>query len=444
MPVWGDDLALARAIAEKARSCGGRAYFVGGYVRDAALGVQSKDVDLEVYGLAPGALFNLLGELGEPYEKGAAFRVFGLRHSGIDVAMPRSESRTGAGHRDFAVAVDPFLPPCIAASRRDFTINAMMMDVLTGEILDFFGGRHDLKNHVIRHVNDASFADDALRAYRAAQFAARLEASVAPETVALIRRMDVSALSRERVFDEMKKALLRAERPSGYFFWLREFGLLPEPLLALARTPQNPRFHPEGDVFAHTLQVLDRAAALRERATFPLYFMLAALCHDIGKPAVTAVRNGRIVAYRHEEAGVPIARAFLETLTDETALLRYGENMVLLHMQPNRLAQDGSRKKSTRRMFDESVCPEDLILLSIADAGSAAHEAFLRERLEDYRAVLRLPMVTGRDLIAAGIPPGPHMSALLARARALHFADLPRKAVLDTLLREYRTAAPEP
>lgn len=90
--------------------------------------------------------------------------------------MPRRESRTGAGHRDFAVAVDPFLPPQVAASRRDFTINAMMMDVLSGEILDFFGGRRDLQNHIIRHVSDASFADDALRAYRAAQFAARLEA----------------------------------------------------------------------------------------------------------------------------------------------------------------------------------------------------------------------------------------------------------------------------
>lgn len=441
MPVWGDDIALARAIAQKAQSLGGRAYFVGGYVRDAALGVQSKDVDLEVYGLAPEALFALMGEFGEAYEKGAAFRVFGLKHSEIDVAMPRRESRTGAGHRDFAVAVDPFLPPQVAASRRDFTINAMMMDVLSGEILDFFGGRRDLQNHIIRHVSDASFADDALRAYRAAQFAARLEATVASETVALIRQMDVSALSRERVFDEMKKALLRAARPGDYFFWLRAFGLLPQPLLALERTPQDPRFHPEGDVLTHTLQVLDRAAALRDRAAFPLYFMLAALCHDMGKPAVTAVRDGRIVAYRHEEEGAPIARAFLETLTDESALLRYVENMVLLHMRPNRLAQDRSRPKSTRRMFDAAACPEDLILLSMADAGNAEHEPFLRERLEDYRAMLRSPMVTGRDLLAAGIPAGPHMSALLARARTLHFAGMRQELVLQTLLQEYRQRA---
>ena len=410
---------------------------MGGYVRDAALGVQSKDVDLEVYGLAPEALFALMGEFGAAYEKGTAFRVFGLRHSEIDVAMPRRESRTGAGHRDFAVSVDPFLPPQVAASRRDFTVNAMMMDVLSGEILDFFGGRRDLQKHVIRHVSDASFADDALRAYRAAQFAARLGATVAPETVALIRQMDVSALSRERIFEEMKKALLRAQQPGAYFCWLRAFGLLPELLLALTRTPQNPRFHPEGDVFTHTVQMLNRAAVLRDRAVFPLYFMLAALCHDIGKPATTTVREGRIVAYRHEEAGAPLARAFLETLTDENALLRYVENMVLLHMRPNRLAQDRSRKKSTRRLFDASICPEDLILLSMADAGSAAHEPFLRERLEDYRAILRLPMVTGRDLLAAGIPSGPHMAALLSRARALHFSGWPRERVLQTLVQEY-------
>src|SRR5699024_10133356 len=143
---------------------------------------------------------------GAAHEKGAASRVFGLKHSEIDVAMPRRATRTGAGHRDFAVAVDPFLPPQVASSRRDFTINAMMMDVLRGEILDSVRGRRGLLNHIPRHVSDASFADDALRACRAAQFAARLEATLASETVALIRQMDVSALSRERVFDEMKKA----------------------------------------------------------------------------------------------------------------------------------------------------------------------------------------------------------------------------------------------
>lgn len=443
MPVRGDDVTLARAIAGRVARQGGRAYFVGGFVRDAALGLASKDVDLEVYGLAPDGLLALLGEFGEAYEKGAAFRVFGLRHSDIDVSMPRSESRTGAGHRDFAVSIDPFLPPKIAASRRDFTINAMMMDALTGETLDFFGGKDDLARRVIRHVSDATFTDDALRVYRAAQFAARLNATVAPETVVLCRRMDVSALSRERVFGEMEKALLRADRPGSYFQWLREFGILPEPLAAMGETPQNPRFHPEGDVLTHTLQVLNRAAALRSRAEFPRSFMLSALCHDIGKPAATTLREGRIVSYGHETAGAPLARAFLETLTSDRALTDYVENMVLLHMRPNTLAQDRSRLAASRRLFDESVCPNDLILLSMADAGHDGHEAFLRKRLEDYHAIMRVPMVMGRDLIAAGIPPGPHMSDLLARARVLHFGGVRRETALKILVQEYRNPGAE-
>ena len=213
MNTFEQDLALAREIARRVKDAGGRAMLVGGCVRDGLMGVPCKDIDMEVYGLAPQALKALLSELGEVVEKGASFGVYGLAHSNIDVAMPRRERRTGDRHTDFDVSVDPNLSFEAASMRRDFTINAMMRDVLTGELIDLWGGQADLAARRIRHVNDATFAEDALRVFRAAQFAARLEAEIAPETEALCASMDVTRLSVERVFDELCKALLKAESP---------------------------------------------------------------------------------------------------------------------------------------------------------------------------------------------------------------------------------------
>ena len=220
------DLALARALAMKVKDAGGRAMFVGGFVRDGLTGVDCKDIDVEVYGVEPRELRAILAELGEVVEKGASFGVYGLAHSNIDVAMPRKERRVGDRHTDFDVSVDPQLSFEAASMRRDFTINAMMRDVLTGELVDLWGGEADLKARRIRHVNDATFPEDALRVFRAAQFAARLEAAIAPETVKLCASMDVTRLSVERVFDELCKALLKAKKPSVFFRALREMGHL--------------------------------------------------------------------------------------------------------------------------------------------------------------------------------------------------------------------------
>ena len=173
------DLAMARKIARAVAEAGGRAYFVGGYVRDRLLGQENKDIDMEVHRVPVDALERILDSLGERLTMGVSFGVMGLRHYGLDIAMPRSETATGRGHKDFAVFVDPFLGEEKAASRRDFTINAMMEDVLTGEILDPFGGRDDLSRGVIRHVCDRSFTEDPLRVLRAAQFAARFGFTVA-------------------------------------------------------------------------------------------------------------------------------------------------------------------------------------------------------------------------------------------------------------------------
>ena len=201
---------MAERIAEAVARQGGRVYYVGGLVRDRLLGRENKDVDIEVHGIRPEALEAILDRLGQRTEMGASFGVYGLRHYELDIAMPRKEQATGRGHRDFAVFVDPFLGTQKAAQRRDFTMNALMEDVLTGEIIDHFGGQTDLMQGVVRHVNDISFAEDPLRVLRAAQFAARFGFAVAEETVALCGRMDLTALASERIYGELEKALLKS------------------------------------------------------------------------------------------------------------------------------------------------------------------------------------------------------------------------------------------
>lgn len=434
-------LALARAVAAR----GGRAYYVGGCVRDTLLNRPVTDLDIEVHGVESAALFSLLSQFGEPASMGASFGIYGIKGIDLDIAMPRSEKATGRGHKDFEAFTDPFLGPEKAAMRRDFTVNALMQDILTGEILDFFGGRRDLEQGVLRHVNDLSFAEDPLRVFRAAQFAARFGFAVAPETVALCRGMSVDALPRERVMEELKKAFQKAPRPSVFFEVLREMDRLdpwfPE-VADLIGVPQNPVFHPEGDVWNHTMRVLDEAALLRDGARYPEGFMFAALCHDFGKPLVTETgADGRIHSYNHEVEGLAPAGDFLRRLTGEVRLHRYVENMVKLHMRPNSLADSRSSVKAYMRLFDAAKEPEDLLLLSKADHLSCHPEPHYEETESTLRAMLALyrercaaPAVTGADLLAAGVRPGPACKDALAHARKLQLAGIPKETALSQTL----------
>lgn len=432
------NLDMARRVAKAVDEAGGRTFFVGGYVRDCLLGRDNKDVDIEVHGIEVAQLERILDGLGERMTMGASFGIMGLRHYDLDIAMPRSEVATGRGHRDFTVFVDPFIGEQKAARRRDFTINALMRDVLTGEVLDFFGGQDDLTHGVIRHVDPATFVEDPLRVLRAAQFAARFGFGVADETRQLSATMDLSALSRERIMGELEKALLKASSPSIFFAELCDMSQLgtwfPE-VEALREIPQDPVNHPEGSVWNHTMMVLDQAAALRERACYPLGFMMAALCHDMGKAVATEEIHGRIHAYGHETLGLPLVQQQLERLTTERKLRSYVCNMVELHMRPNHLVADGAKVKSYMKTFDASVCPEDLLLLAKADhfgrtfddvAGEEqayAHvEQKLNTMLEEYRRRMAAPHVTGKDLIEVGFEPGPSMGDVLTYVHKVRLA----------------------
>ena len=329
--------------------------------------------------------------------------------------------------------------------------------MLTGEIVDSFGGLADLKAGILRHVSAQSFPEDPLRVLRAAQFAARFGFTVASETVALCRTMDLTALAGERVFGELRKALLKAPEPSVFFETLREMDQLhaffPE-VEALIGVRQEPRFHPEGDVFTHTMLVLNAAAALREQAREPLSFMLSALCHDFGKVGTTSVIDGRIRSFGHEEAGVPLAERFLARLTSEARLRRHVCGMVRLHMRPRALYRQQAGEKALCRLFDASECPEDLLLLSRADclgraqcADDGAAEQALRAGLARYRELMARPHVTGADLVAAGFTPGPDFGEALALAHKLRLAGVTREDALrqtTAFLRRRPEAARQP
>ena len=434
------NMQMAQRIAQAVAAQGGRVYYVGGLVRDRLLGRENKDVDIEVHGITPEALEGILDGLGERTEMGASFGVYGLRHFELDIAMPRKEKATGRGHKDFAVFTDPFLGTQKAAMRRDFTINAMMEDVLTGEIVDHFGGQEDLRQGVIRHVNDVTFAEDPLRVLRAAQFAARFAFSVAPETTALCSTMDLTALASERIFGEMEKALLKAPRPSIFFEFLRQAHQLhhwfPE-VQALIGVPQEPKHHPEGDVWNHTMLVLDQAAQLREQAKEPLCLMLSALCHDLGKTQTTAVVDGVIRSLGHETAGLPLAERFLARLTNEARLHKVVLNMIALHMRPNALHKQSAGWKAMNRLYDASVCPEDLLLLAKADSlgraideNYAPTEEFLRAHLMQYHEMMARPYVKGADLVAEGIMPGKDFGKALAHAHKLRLSGVKKEDAL--------------
>ena len=448
-------LQAARRIAALAADRGGRAYFVGGCVRDKCIkeihGAEgtfsgAKDIDIEMHGLAPDVLWDLLQQVGEPAVFGESFGVYSLRHLGLDIAMPRKEHATGRGHRDFAVSVDPHIGPKEASRRRDFTVNALMEDVLTGELLDFWGGLEDLRAGILRHVDDGSFPEDPLRVLRAAQFAARLDLRVAPETAGLCRGIDLTALSKERVEGELKKALLQSRKPSVFFEVLRDMDQL-DPWFAelqpLTGLEQDPEYHPEGDVWVHTMEVLDRAAARREKAENPYGFMLLALCHDLGKITTSAVaeKDGRIHSYGHETEGLPLVESLLQRICCESEVRAYVRNMVPLHMKPNVAAYARPSVKSTNHMFDGAASPLDLIWFGEADRPEFAGKdefhgdtAFLLERLQAYKETMARPYVMGRDLIGAGLEPDASFSDLLAYAHKLRLAGIPKENALKQTL----------
>jgi len=441
---------MIRAIAEQAHEIGGRALLVGGCVRDELLGIPCYDIDCEVHGVAPERLRNLLLQLGGIDESGALYGIYTVHGAGLDIALPRKETRTGPGHKDFEVYVDPFLSPEESAARRDFTVNAIMRDALTGEYVDPFGGMEDLQNGVLRAVPGGQFEEDPLRVLRGAQFAARFHLTPDEDTLAMMRRMPVDRLSGARVFLEMKKALLMADKPDVFFRVLEQAGAL-EPwfkeLSALRKAPQNPVYHPEGDAFEHTMMVLNSAAEIRNQMKDPLSFMLAALTHDLGK-AVSTKKNekGAWASIGHEHTGVPLCEAMLSRLAVSKNVIAYVQNMCALHMRVHTCYYGKSRVSRTNLLFDESVNPQELAWLVVCDSRGTGkprsdadeEEAFIMERLDAYREAAAQPMADAKMLMSLGVEAGPEMKKAIALARDRVLAGKKKEDAAREAAKKYR------
>ena len=450
-PDGSAELARAFDVARAVRAAGGRALIVGGWVRDSLLGTTlqdhapgdpspdraalsaahagaPKDIDVEVFGLPADRLRAVLAELGPVNSVGASFAVFKLGL--LDVSLPRTESKAGRGHRGFVVTGDPGLPLEEAARRRDFTVNAIAWDPLRDEYFDPHGGREDLRRKRLRMVDPATFGDDSLRVLRAVQLAARLEFEVDEPTRTVCRAIALDDLPSERVWGEMERLLLLATRPSLGFALARDIGvvdrLFPE-LAALVDCPQEPEWHPEGDVWTHTLLVIDEARRRIDELPRPqqLAVMLGAVCHDFGKPATTAHIDGRIRSLNHEEMGVPPAAAFLNRLNIHTLDGYDVRNQVLglvaHHLKPGMWRAAPKVGDGAFRRLARKVDLELLARLARADCRGrtgdfdcSAMDWFLqRARSLGVEHAPPAPILMGRHLLPLGVPPGPDVGSIL-------------------------------
>lgn len=416
-------------MAGHVASRGGRALAVGGFVRDRLLGHASKDLDMEVFGIPQAELPGLLAELGRVEPVGQAFPVYKL--GAIDVGLPRRESKAGRGHKGFNVVGDSDMPFEEAARRRDFTINAIAWDPLTGEHLDPFDGRRDLERRVLRIVDEATFADDSLRVLRALQFAARFELTVDPRTSRILGNIPLDDLPAERIWGEVEKLLLQAERPSIGFALAREIGVIrqifPE-MEPLYDCPQDPEWHPEGHVWTHTLMVIDEARRRNDDLDRPplAAIMLGAVCHDLGKPLTTAPMDGHIKSPGHEAAGVEPATRVLDRLNlhslDGFDVRQQVLGIVAEHLRPSAFykARDTVTDGAFRRLA-QRVDLELLVRFARADCHGrtgtfdcSAMDWFIdRARALGVEHRPPAPILMGRHLLELGVSPGPAMGAIL-------------------------------
>lgn len=444
-------------IAEKVRGAGGRALLVGGCVRDAILQLPSKDIDIEVFGLEAKRLEVLLGERYALNHVGKSFGVYKLKGFPIDIALPRREMKEGLGHKAFAVHSDPQMGFAEAAARRDFTINAISWDPLTGELIDPWQGQSDLINGVLRHTS-GQFAEDPLRVLRGMQFVARFRLEAAVETVKLCRTITTEGIAPERFFEEWRKLMTRGVAIGDGLRFLEQVGWLrfyPE-IEAMVGCGQDPRWHPEGDAFAHTCLCLDAFAEERTgEEEEDLIVGLAVLCHDMGKPATSYCdEEGRIRSPGHDRAGVPVARAFLERITRHKDLIEAVLPLVREHMQPLALYRENPSDAAIRRLANRVGRIDRLVRVDSADRNGrgdyfkepSPQGQWLLERAEELalKDSRPKPIVQGRHLIALGYKPGPDFKEALnacfeAQTEGCFTDEAGGVAFLESWLGQHRT-----
>ncbi len=418
------DLALAKEIAKKVDEKGGHTYFVGGYVRDKMLGLENKDIDIEVHDISIEDLRDILKSLGALKEFGKSFGVFQLDGYGLDISLPRTETSIGNKHTDFAVEINPRMGLEAAASRRDFTINALMEDVLTGFVLDFFGGIKDIKEKVIRHVSSKTFIEDPLRVFRACQFAARFGFYIVPQTRGLCSGMDLKSLPKERVFEELKKALLKSEKPSIFF---REY-------LAITRSRENYWFtfldtFQKNSTFSEFSVTLDNAAQNIKSVENPLEFMLTASMMKLVNSPMDELN---------------LVEKSLKKITNDSKTIKY----VLSQVKALSWLDEMELYKATfyeiNEMISKSPCKKDFVLLKCCDSENRVsfkdNLNYLEGKIAIFDELMKKPHVSGDDLIAAGLQPSKNFSSMLKSAHYFRMSGYSKKQTLKLILKKYSAA----
>lgn len=427
-------IARTQPLLQALQHAGGSAVLVGGAVRDALLGTLSKDIDIEVYGLQAEEIRQALAGFGPVHAVGKSFGVLKLRLPAgyeIDVSLPQLRSWNPDGMRGSMPIPDAFTTPQQAASRRDFTWNALAL-TSDGQLLDFYHGQRDLEQRIIRHVSAQSFGDDPLRVLRAMQFAARFDMQLAPETAQLCQTLVAAAttLPSERIWVEWQKWALLGKVPSAGLRALRESGWLAlYPMLAaLVDCPQDPGWHPEGDVWTHTAHVCDMAAAIAQREGLNgderMAVMYAALCHDLGKATTTEQgEDGRFRSPGHDKAGVAPAQQFLNSIGAPARI----NVLVLPLVQEHMNAINVQATERIVRRLAVRLAPATIELWRAvveADASGRPPEppadpgAAVAAMAQHIGAATHKPepLLNGRDILEHGIKAGPAIGRILAQA----------------------------
>jgi len=430
-------------VIEELDRLGFKSLVVGGAVRDSLMDVEPKDIDIEVYGINYEQLATFLSEHGEINLVGKSFGIVKFHidsESDFDFSVPRSDNKIGIGHKDFAVTFDAEMTPEKAVSRRDFTWNALAYDPINGEIHDYFGGREDLENKIIRATSSA-FSEDPLRVLRGMQFAARFNMEIEPETAELCRQMgeDFASIPKERVAEEWMKLVTKGNEPGRIFDYLQKTSWIehyPE-LKALVGVPQDPVWHPEGTVEVHTAHVLNAAAWIAIRDELPpqerAVLIFSALCHDLAKATTTLQRPGkdgelRWTSHGHESEGGALTEQFLSSIGIKREIIEQVVPLVENHLRHVDFASETVSPRVIQRL-SERVKPSNIQMLSLvieADhsgrpplAGglpknaqkmlAMAEEYYVKERAPE-------PLLMGRDVLAQGVKPGKHVGTILREA----------------------------
>jgi tRNA nucleotidyltransferase (CCA-adding enzyme) len=413
---------IIRAIAD----AGGTAYRVGGCVRDQILGIANKDLDIEVYHLDASTLAKLLSRFGHVNEVGASFGVIklSLPHSGeVDFTLPRRESKVGRGHRGFQVELDHSMTVFEAALRRDFTINAIYQNAHNLELIDPHGGIDDLQAKRLKATSE-HFVEDPLRVLRGMQFAARFDATLTQETVVMCRTLlpEYPTLAKERIWTEWFKWATKGALPSKGLMALHDCGWLPcYPEIAnLQGVQQDPQWHPEGDVWTHTLHVCDAAAKVADREQLDDFersiLLFAALCHDIGKPCCTTFEDGRWKSPGHAQEGVPLASSFLNRIGCPIAISEVVLPLVAEHM----VHYEAPVSMRTARRLSVRLDKASLVQLGrLVESDLSGRPPLPQQQSEAMQQMLELAqgmkiehskpaqIIQGRNLIELGYAPAP-------------------------------------